>query len=167
MDNLDIEWTRLTEVLQNYADAFIKEAQNKLGQSGANASGQLAGTMKPLIEIGEEEFKISIYLQDYWFYVENNRKPGKRPPIPAIKEWIEVKGLGTGDDKKDTSWAWAIATNIGKYGAKTLPKPFFESTKEDIYKRFENDIMYAVSEDIAAYVENVLVMYARMLEGTL
>lgn len=168
MNNLDIEWTRVTEVLQRYAEEFIKEARANLGVNNSYASGSLGDTMKPLIEIGENEFKVSIYLNDYWVYVENGRRAGaKMPPISAIKEWIEIKPIVPEDRgygiPTTEQLAFLIARSIGENGIE--PRPFFEKAKETVYNRFENDIAYAVSEDIAAYVENVLLMYYNMLKG--
>ena len=60
MKSFDIEWKSLTRVLEEYADYFIQEAKDNLGKYGAYASGKLADTMKPFIEIGEEHFKIKI-----------------------------------------------------------------------------------------------------------
>ena len=102
MNSFDIEWKSLTRVLEEYADYFIQEAKDNLGKYGAYASGKLADTMKPFIEIGQEEFKIKINLQDYWYYVENGAKgiesspagakcKAHRPPVPKIKEWIELR----------------------------------------------------------------------------
>lgn len=168
MNNLDIEWTKVTEVLQRYAEEFINEARTNLGKNKSYASGKLGDTMRPLIEIGEDEFKVSIYLEDYWVYVENGRRAGaKRPPIEAIKEWIEVKPIvredrGNGIPTTE-QLAFLISRSIGENGIE--PKPFFEPAKESVYKRFEIELIYAVREDIAAYVENVLVMYYNMLKG--
>ena len=172
MNSFDIEWKSLTRVLEEYADYFIQEAKDNLGKYGAYASGKLADTMKPFIEIGQEGFKIKINLQDYWYYVENGAKgiesspagakcKAHRPPVPKIKEWIEVKGIGTGDSDKDLGMAIAISKNIEKRGIP--PKPFFREAKETTYEAFENRIVYAIQEDIDAYVENVLLEYAKML----
>lgn len=49
--------------------------------------------------------------------LEHGRKPGARPPVSAIKEWIEVKGITPQKGSKD-SLAWAIATKIGQSGTK-------------------------------------------------
>ena len=57
--------------------------------------------------------------------------------------------------------AIAISKNIEKRGIP--PKPFFKEAKEKTYETFENRIAYAIQEDIDAYVENVLLEYAKML----
>lgn len=172
MKSFDIEWNRLAEVLEEYADYFIQEAKDNLGKYGAYASGTLADTMKPFIEIGEEHFKIKINLQHYWYYVENGAKgiesspagakcKAHRPPVPAIKEWISVKGIGSGNEKEDLGMAIAISKSIEKRGIP--PKPFFKEAKETTYEAFENRITNAIREDVDAYVENVLLEYAKLL----
>lgn len=158
---LEIEWKRTTEVLERYAEVFIEEARTKLRNNDSLASQNLYNNMRPLIEIDDEELRVSIYLEDYWIWLEKGRKAGKMPPFPKIRDWVEVKGIASGDNIDNV--AWAITKSIGDNGTK--PHPFFESTKEDVNARFENEIMYAVQEDIAAYVEEVLLYYYRILKG--
>lgn len=57
--------------------------------------------------------------------------------------------------------AIAISKSIEKRGIP--PKPFFREAKETTYEAFENRISNAIREDVDAYVENVLLEYAKML----
>lgn len=172
MNGLEIEWKHLTEVLQDYAEYFIEEARKNLNEHNSNASWKLSDTMKPFIEIGDDEFSVKINIQHYWYYVENGAK-GKvtspagakckahRPPVPAIKEWIKVKGISKGSDKADLGFAIAISKSIEKRGIP--PKHFFSDAKKTTKEAFEERIVEAVRKDIDSYVENVLLFYARLL----
>jgi hypothetical protein len=59
--------------------------------------------------------------------LHEGRPPGKRPPVEpddagggySILDWVREKGIG--DVKSQRSIAYAIATNIGKYGTKPFP----------------------------------------------
>lgn len=158
---LEIEWTKTTEVLERYAKVFIRQARDRLRNNNSLASQNLFNNMTPLIQIGEDKVSVSLYLEDYWIYLENGRKAGKMPPFPKIRDWVEVKGIDFG--KGYDSAAWAITKSIGEHGTK--PHPFLEPTKNDVNPQFENELMYAVQEDITAYIENVLLYYYNILKG--
>lgn len=158
---LEIEWKRTTEVLERYAEVFIQEARNKLRANESLATQDLYNNIRPLIQIGDDEVSVSLYLEDYYIYLEKGRKAGKMPPFPKIRDWVKVKKIASGDNIDNV--AWAITKSIGKNGTK--PHPFLKPTKEEVNPQFENELMYAVQEDIAAYIENVLVYYYEILKG--
>ena len=88
---MDIKWTKLTEVLNEFADTFIQIVRDNLQANGTNASYDLYNSFQKIIEVGEDSFSVKIQLEDYWKYVEEGRGPGKYPPPDAIRSWIEVK----------------------------------------------------------------------------
>lgn len=177
MNNLDIEWNNLRRVLEEYADFFIQEARDNLGRYGAYASGSLADSMKVTPEnivIEDDKFSVSVELNHYWKFLEMGTQglesspagakcKAHRPPVPAIKEWINVKGIGSGNEKDDLGFAIAISKSIEKRGLP--PKPFFKEAKETTYEKFETAISYALQADLDEYVENTLMMYYNMLAG--
>jgi hypothetical protein len=151
----EIKWTRLHKVLKEYGDRFIQLAKDKMGMNKSYATGELADTMETVVEINDEYFKVSIKLQDYWYYLENGTKP-HFPPLQAIKEWVEVKGITPEERNGYTpsieQLPYMIQKSIGKYG--TEAHPFFNENKEIVYKEFENNIIYAIDEDIAEWVND-------------
>lgn len=151
----EIKWTRLHKVLEEYGDRFIQLAKDKMGMNKSYATGELADTMETVVEINDEYFKVSIKLQDYWYYLENGTKP-HFPPLQAIKEWVEVKGITPEERNGYTpsieQLPYMIQKSIGKYG--TEAHPFFNENKEIVYKEFENNIIYAIDEDIAEWVND-------------
>lgn len=161
----DIKWTNLTAVLERFAEAFIKNAQQNLEKKDANASGALQRSMElDKIVIDDKEMRVTISLEDYWYYLEHGRKAGKMPPIQPIIEWIEnkpvppkVQGLTVKQQ------AFAIARGIGKNGTK--PKPFFNSAKQMTWKMFKDEIAEAVDMDIMAYIENQVLPEMERLVG--
>lgn len=66
----------------------------------------------------EDTNELSLYILDYYKYVEFGRSPGKYVPIRPLEEWARTKGL---DNPR--SAAFAISRNIFKFGIK--PTPFF------------------------------------------
>ena len=87
----NIEWKHLSQVLEDFATYLIQVARDNLSKNGTNASGTLADSMDYKIVIGEDRFTVYILMESYWDYVEFGRKPGRRPPIWKIMEWIMVK----------------------------------------------------------------------------
>ena len=151
----DIKWTRLTEVLNEFADAFIQNARNNLEANQSNASYNLYNSFEKVIEVGEDYFKVSISLADYWQYLENGRGPGKFPPVDKIKEWIEVKPinptpLSNGKTPSVEQLSFLISRKIANEG--TEAQPFFEPAKEQTIREFEDKINQAIEEDVSNFI---------------
>lgn len=163
----EIKWTRLHKVLEEYGNRFIQLAKDKMGMNQSYATGELADTMETIVEINDDYFKVSIKLQDYWYYLENGTKP-HFPPLQAIKEWVEVKGITpeerNGYKPSIEQLPYMIQKSIGKYG--TEAHPFFNENKEIVYKEFENNIIYAIEEDIAEWInDNITTAFQSIFGG--
>lgn len=61
----------------------------------------------------------SIIGNSYLYWVNFGRKPGKWPDIKAIKQWVEIKNIGNGEDV-DTI-AFLIARAIKEKGSPAKP----------------------------------------------
>lgn len=155
-----IKWTHLREVLQQYGDYFIQLAKDDLQANKTNASYTLSDTMKTIVQIYDDRMEVDIELQDYWYYVEHGRRPGGFPPVNKIKEWIQVKPVYPTADSNGRvptvdQLAWAIRTKIGKEGTKA--QPFFDKNIKPTYEHFQEAIAFAIDEDVAEYIEDLLV----------
>ena len=152
----DIKWDNLNRVLERYADAWIKNAEANLMANDSNASGTLQRSMKLNdIVIDDKKMSVTIELEDYWYYVEHGRKAGKMPPIQPIIEWIENKPVPPKVEGQTVKQqAFVIARAIGRNG--TIPRPFFEKATKQTWQQFKSDIADAVSEDIAAWLEDIV-----------
>lgn len=171
----DIKWDNLRKVLERYAEAWIKNAQQNLMKNDSNASGALQRSMVlDDIVIDDKQMRVTIELEDYWWYVEHGTSPNygakkperKMPPIKPIIEWIEnkpvppkVQGLTV------KQRAFAIAKSIQKNGTK--PRPFFEKAKKQTWQQFKDDIAEAVDMDIMIYIEGIVLKgVERMMGGS-
>lgn len=166
-----IAWTNLRRVLQEYGDYFIQAARDDLGANGSNASFGLNDSMKTLVDIYDDHFEVNIELEDYWYYVEHGRKPGKFPPVNKIREWIEVKPVmprpmtlvrhNKSGDKQYTvtptvdQLAFLIGRKIANKG--TDPQPFFEKNIRPTYDHFQEAIALAIDADLGEWVEQLVV----------
>jgi hypothetical protein len=75
------------------------------------ASGSLINSINYRLQDTANGINVILLANDYLKYVDEGRKPGTYPPIKAIQRWVSIKGL-----PKEA--AWAIRTNIFKYGIK-------------------------------------------------
>lgn len=68
---------------------------NKMGIGPKIASSKLYNNITPQIEYDEDGFPVSfnIIMEDYWYWVDEGRKPGRFPPVNAIATWILEKGI--------------------------------------------------------------------------
>lgn len=155
MDN--IKWTNLERVLNEFADTFIELARGNLESNNSNASHALSDSIEKIIDIGEDSFSVKISLEDYWVYLENGRGPGKFPPPPAIRNWIEIKPVEPYPDARGRiptveQLTFLISRKIAQDG--TTPHPFFEPAKEEAISRFSDRIDEAIIQDVEAWIES-------------
>lgn len=152
---MDIKWTALERVLNEFADQFIQNARDGLQADGSIATGELYDSFEKIIEIGEDYYSVKISLADYWQYVNNGRKPGKFPPPPAIRNWIEVKPvnpypLPNGKTPSVQQLTFLISRKIANEGIE--PTNFFDEAKEQTIRDFEQRIDLAIAEDVSNYI---------------
>ena len=77
--------------LDDYAEKAKELYKRKLTDKGINASYKLLNSVETVVRRNDDEFTVTINLEDYWIYVENGRGPGKFPPIDQVLEGIRVK----------------------------------------------------------------------------
>lgn len=70
-------------------------APNKMGIGPKIATSDLYNYITPKIEFDEQGFpeSFNIIMEDYWVFVDEGRKPGKFPPVNAIRNWILDKPI--------------------------------------------------------------------------
>ena len=105
---------------------MLEQYKGSLARNKINASGNLSNTAQAYGKVegsslGKYEYQVIFDLADYWYYVENGRRPGKRPPISAIEQWISDKGLqphprANGSIPSTKQLAFAISTKIAREG---------------------------------------------------
>jgi hypothetical protein len=113
---------RLNELGVKLTEQLVNDIQTKLIQrrgangtfeSVVNASGKLAKSIRFEVTNGTV---LSIYGNDYIQFLENGRRPGKRPPTSVILQWIDDKGIIPDGISKD-SLAFLIARRMGEEGS--------------------------------------------------
>lgn len=158
-DSLDIKWTNLERVLNEFADQVIELARQNLDANGTNASHNLYDSMEKIVEIGEDYYKVSISLADYWKWVENGRGPGKYPPPSVIENWIEIKPVTpSAVDGKVPSvkqLTFLISRKIANEG--TEAQPFLGPAVEEVLSRYETLIDQAINDDVYEFINEAVI----------
>lgn len=152
-----IEFKHLQEALAQYAQAIADQYKENLEISGRRASGELISSVNAKVSVDENEYAIELNLEDYWYYVENGRGPGKFPPPDKILQWIRMKPilptpLSNGKLPTEKQLAYLIGRKIaneGFEGSKDL-----EHTMEKV--DYEQIIEDALAEDILGCFDELL-----------
>lgn len=75
---------------------------------------------------------IEVLFNNYIDYIEKGRRPGKMPPVSALKEWAQSRGIPT-----DNGTLYAIANAIKRDGIEG--RPILATLEQRIEDSFEND----------------------------
>ena len=123
----------IPSIIQNWGNELIKQLQNNLLKNKSNASSSLSQSITPEITEPATGYNLSIMMQDYWFYVENGRKPtqggGNGQLYKNIYEWIQNKAdiqskiISKSPDRiaATKSLAYVITRKIHREGTKARP----------------------------------------------
>lgn len=100
----------VTDILKNFAEETIAGIKSRI----PNVSGKMATSLGYRIDASG----LTIYSSEKYFTVlETGRKPGKRPPIDVVEEWVKAKPIIPNDGISTRSLAFLIARKIGEEGS--------------------------------------------------
>lgn len=95
-------------VLAAFAEKTIEEIRSRIPN--------VSGTMSASLGYRIEGLTLTIFSSEKYFTVlETGRKPGKRPPLDVIEEWVKQKPIIS--DISTRSLAFLIARKIGEEGS--------------------------------------------------
>jgi hypothetical protein len=144
--------SKLSEGIQRKVSEFLDQTVLRLKASlqGSSSSGKLASSIETIIT--EDGGKILIAF--YAYFLIYGRRPGKMPPVSAIKDWLRDRGI-------DEKAAWPIARTIAREGSKLWQKYrggnsgiFAEALNEQIIRDFQEDLGKYVQIEIASSLLN-------------
>lgn len=155
-----IEFKHLQEALAQYAQAITDRYKTNLENSGRRASGELISSINSKVTVNGNEYAIELNLEDYWYYVENGRKPGKFPPPDKILQWIKVKPIlptpmSNGKLPTEKQLAFLIGRKIANEGFEGTHD--LENTMKEV--DYEQIIQDALDMDIMEYVDQILTLF--------
>lgn len=110
------------------------------------ASGNLAKNINVYWTEGffEGQPELIVEMPDYYYFVEQGRRPGRYPPLNVIRNWARVKkGVPQFRDKKgrfisNESRAFLIARSIATYGF--AGTPFIDNAVNSVLPKITNDL---------------------------
>jgi len=122
----------ILRIVQNWGNELIAQMQNRLRANKTNASSSLSQSIEPQIKGTQSGYRLTVLMQDYWFYVENGRKPtkggGNGELYKNIYEWIRYKRpmqqkIAQSPDRiaATKSLAYVITRKIHREGTKAQP----------------------------------------------
>ena len=147
------------------------------GTGNKIASGELYDSISYKIVQFEGEPAIQLTYSDHFEYVNQGRRIGaKRVPLKVLIDWINIRGLkpqptGKRGRPNIKKLAWAIQTNIFKYGIR--PAGLYDLTLEGVEDWLDpntskskippelleelNNFYIAIQEDMNVIVEKIIV----------
>ena len=179
-----IKFTEIEDVLVKFATRIALDAEKNLRSNKNGKDSNASGTLSESIRVTPVEFmggdySIEIRMLDYWQWVNDGRKAGKRPPIANIIKWIKDKQLRL-DDKGVTkrgykrdgtlisssnkrvkignkevsileATAYKIAAKIGKFGTKATDflTDAIDSNSQELIKEMKT----ALRKDIVIQIK--------------
>lgn len=151
MSDTLINFNHLEQVLKEYGMAVEQYYRDRLEKDNKIASGELIEKLKYIYNHQGTKYEVSLYLKDYWYYIEHGRQPGKFPPVDKILEWIEVKPVLPYPDKNGklptpNQLAYLIGRKIATKGIEGGHQ--LEESIEELNDRFMLKIEQALSEDL-------------------
>lgn len=166
MANELIQFDNLRAVLEEFAQEFKDQyragllSHGRFTQYGTDrlVDSVDANTVEAMIREGDEAWSVTINLNDYWKYVENDTRP-HWPPPSAILRWVEIKPVIPHPDDKGRipsprSLAYLIGRKISREG--TTGSHDFKTAQETTVERFRARIRVAMIRDVQNYVRQVL-----------
>ena len=149
----DLQFRNLKNQLDALGREYVAELTQQLISADKVASGQLINSLDYEVLETVNGLVLKIIADDYLKFVDEGRRPGKRPPQRAILKWIESRNIKI---KKQTpaQTAFIISRSIGKKGIK--PTNVLKKTQQAIFRNIQTLINKGIEIDIQEYIKNLL-----------
>lgn len=109
----------LQQILTEEMGSIVMDLIAKYESLGMRASGRWAAGLRVDVQGQGSRFVGKIEGEDYTYYMQHGRASGRMPPVKAIEEWIQAKGIRPLEKKmRVSSLAYAIAHKIGQEGTR-------------------------------------------------
>ena len=162
-----IDLSELQQVLQDLAndirDNYKEHLQfnDRYTERGVPSgySERLIDSVKTQVVVGDRAWEITMTLNDYWKYVEDDTKP-HFPPVNKILEWVKIKPVIPRPDKNGRiptpeSLAFLIGRSISIHGTKGTHD--LEKVKDGVIPWYKEKIAAALGHDMENYIRKLVV----------
>lgn len=174
-----IDLTGLQQVLQDLAndirDNYKEHLQynSRYTERGVPSGYQqrLIDSVRTQVVAGDREWEVTMTLNDYWKYVEEDTPP-HFPPLNKILEWVQIKPIlprpdSSGRIPSPKSLAYLIGRAMAGESPNqaNLKNPYggttgthdLEKTKEGILPWYKERIAAALGHDMEHYIRKIVV----------
>ena len=157
MDEL-FDLNELLQVLMDLANEIEENYKQKLVESGHYTTDYaLLDSIKTQVVNNDTGYEITMTLNDYWKWVENDTKP-HFPPVDKIREWIQIKPIiprpnSLGRKPTENQLAYLIGRKI--YNEGTTGTHDLERTKDAVIPMYRERIAQALGHDVENYIRKV------------
>ena len=153
---------QVNSTIQEITDRMLELYRNKLIDKNINASNILSDSAEVIVEVNGTTLSVSFNLEEYWKFVEYGRRPGKRPPITAIEEWVTLKPIIpdpiNGKIPSTKQLAFLISRKIGMEGTKAqrpLESAVYSDSMELLINQLKNEIVGQLNEQISNEISKI------------
>lgn len=152
----------INQTIKEITDRMLELYRNKLIDKNINASNILSDSAEVIVEVNGTTLSVSFNLEEYWKFVEYGRRPGKRPPITAIEEWVTLKPIIpdpiNGKIPSTKQLAFLISRKIGMEGTKAqrpLESAIYSDSMELLINQLKNEIVGQLNEQISNEISKI------------
>lgn len=162
-----IDLTELQKVLQDLAndirDNYKEHLQynDRYTERGVPSgySERLIDSVKTQVVVGDNAYEVTMTLNDYWKYVEDDTRP-HFPPVSKILEWVNIKPVIPRPDRNGRipspkSLAFLIGRAISERG--TRGSHDLEKVKDGVIPMYRERIAAALGHDMENYIRKIVV----------
>ena len=162
-----IDLSELQKVLQDLAndirDNYKEHLQfnDRYTEKGVPSgySQRLIDSVKTQVVVGDNAYEVTMTLNDYWKYVEDDTRP-HFPPVNKILEWVNIKPVlprpdGNGRIPSPQSLAFLIGRAISRHGTKGSHD--LEKVKDGVIPWYKEKIADALGHDMENYIRKLVV----------
>lgn len=154
-----IELNEVLQVLMDFARDLEENYTQHLVQSGHYTTNYgLIDSVHTDIEVNGMGYNVTMTLNDYWKWVENDTRP-HFPPPDKILEWIKVKPIiprptALGHKPTEKQLAYLIGRKI--YNEGTEGTHDLEKTKDALIPFYEQKLKEALRNDMKNYIVSMV-----------
>lgn len=148
----DLELRNLKGQLEALGREYVAELTRQLIREDKVVTGNLINSLDYEVLQATNGLVLRILSDDYLTFVDEGRRPGKRPPQKAIQKWVENRGIKI-KGQTPAQTGFIIARSIGKKGIK--PTNVIKKTQEALFKNIQTLISKGIELDINEYIKNI------------
>jgi hypothetical protein len=150
---IDLDYRNLKKQLEALGREYIAELTKQLISADKVASGNLINSLDYEVLETVDGLILRILSDEYLKWVDEGRRPGKRPPQKAILKWVKMRNIVIKKQKPEQT-AFIIARSIGKKGIK--PTNVVKKTQQSISRNINTLISKGITLDINEYMKNIM-----------